>query len=358
MNFDRKKFFDGFRSRLDSTIEQKQVDGIEALLSCFEADTLELPQIAYAFATVFHETAGTMQPVEEAFYLGSKAAAYRKKLRYYPHYGRGYVQLTWESNYKNAAKRINALHPGITVNGKPFDLVEHPEQALTPLIAYLTLTLGLVEGWYSDNGKKLEDYISGDKRDYVGARHLVNKQDKAGLIAGYAASFEKTLTASIISAAGEQPAAGGGSSAASPDTPDPSGQQAGTTGIKPAIQPPSNGGTDGTGGTTSNGLTPEVIGQYVPKITTARRTLGLLGFGGIASTTWAAFNALPPWAVFMLGALTAVILTGLIVLVVRYKTQIIELAKTVAHINADPASNNVQLFGDERAFADYQTKLK
>lgn len=55
-------------------------------------------QIAYVLATVEWETAKTFKPVREAFWLSE---AWRKKnLRYYPFYGRGYVQLTWEKNYK------------------------------------------------------------------------------------------------------------------------------------------------------------------------------------------------------------------------------------------------------------------
>lgn len=55
-------------------------------------------QIAYVLATVEHETANTFKPVREAFWLNE---AWRSNnLWYYPYYGRGYVQLTHQSNYQ------------------------------------------------------------------------------------------------------------------------------------------------------------------------------------------------------------------------------------------------------------------
>ena len=52
---------------------------------------------AYVLATAYHETAHTMKPVREAFWLSEGWR--RDNLRYYPWYGRGYAQLTWRRNY-------------------------------------------------------------------------------------------------------------------------------------------------------------------------------------------------------------------------------------------------------------------
>ena len=61
---------------------------------------------AYGLATAWWETNKTMQPVREAYWLSE---AWRKpNLRYYPHYGRGYVQLTWKGDDKHPAYE---LHP-------------------------------------------------------------------------------------------------------------------------------------------------------------------------------------------------------------------------------------------------------
>lgn len=194
MRFDRKKFFDGFRDRLDSTIEQGQVDGLEFLLAGFENDDrwADIRHIAYALATIFHETAYSFQPVVEGYYLAKtdppdyggktkRVRDFQKKLRYYPFFGRGYVQLTWKENYAKAGKTLG------------LDLVNKPELALDPTTAFRILTEGLFRGWF---GGKLTTYINAKETDYVNARRCVNVLDKAGVIAGYARSFEKILRTS------------------------------------------------------------------------------------------------------------------------------------------------------------------
>jgi hypothetical protein len=185
VKIDRTSFFDGFRAQIDSTIEQQQVDGLNFLLDKMEADPFWkfIPQISYALATIYHETAGSFQPVEEGYYLAppqSRVKAFQKKLRYFPYFGRGYVQLTWEKNYEFAGKQLDV------------DLVDSPELALTPDVAYRVLTMGMHRGWFT--GKKLDDFIKGTMKDYVGARQIINGHDKAGLIAGYARNFEQILT--------------------------------------------------------------------------------------------------------------------------------------------------------------------
>jgi putative chitinase len=185
MPINRKQFFDGFRNRIDSTIEQEQVDGLEFLLGKMESDPfwVDPRQIAYCLATVFHETAGSFQPVEEGYYLGRGAKAFQKKLRYFPYFGRGYVQLTWKKNYQRADRAFGT------------NSVANPSLALDPIFAYKTLTYGMHQGWFTT--KKLTDYINETECDYVNARRIVNGTDKAGMIAGYARSFEKILKNSV-----------------------------------------------------------------------------------------------------------------------------------------------------------------
>ena len=186
--FNRKKFFDGFRDRIDSSIEQEQVDGLNYLLDQMEVDPFwkDLRHIAYALATTGHETAWSFQPVEEGYYLGSTARVvnFQKTLRYYPYFGRGYVQLTWKQNYQKAGETFGV------------DLVDSPELALEIDISYKVLTRGMHQGWFT--GKKLTDYISGSKCDYKGARKIINGTDKAAMIAGYAVQFEAILKASLM----------------------------------------------------------------------------------------------------------------------------------------------------------------
>src|SRR5512143_2758540 len=82
-------------------------------------------QIAYVLATVEWESAGTFQPVREGFWHENAEEWRRTHLtRYYPYYRRGYVQITWEDNYRHYGEKL-----GIDLVGNP-DLALDPEVAL------------------------------------------------------------------------------------------------------------------------------------------------------------------------------------------------------------------------------------
>lgn len=133
-------------------------------------------QLAYILATAYWETARTMKPVKEAYWLSED---WRKKnLRYYPWYGRGYVQLTWEENYKKAAKVL-----GVPVGDGSF--------ALKPGFAADILVVGSMEGWFT--GKKIPDYITLSKSDFQNARRVINGTDKASEIASLAREYDADL---------------------------------------------------------------------------------------------------------------------------------------------------------------------
>lgn len=143
-------------------------------------------QVSYILATIYHETATTFKPIEE--YGKGKGKPYGQFLdingsKYIgiPHlyYGRGFVQLTWLSNYVKAKKELGV------------DFVNKPELALDFNNAIKITNYGMVEGWFS--GKNLDNYINETKTDYVGARYIINGTDKAQLIATYAVAFEKSI---------------------------------------------------------------------------------------------------------------------------------------------------------------------
>lgn len=209
--YNRKTFFDGFKHELDPTLDQSQVDGISFLLGEFENDDpwTDTRHVAYALATIYHETAGSMQPVEEGYYLGSekKVKAFQRTLRYFPYFGRGYVQLTWAKNYEKAGKALD------------LDLVNKPQLALEPKNAFAILTLGMFQGWFT--GKKLADYINVDHTDYVNARRIINGTDRAGLIAGYARNFETLLKDSAASSSSKTEDLDGDNANSTSDTSDP-----------------------------------------------------------------------------------------------------------------------------------------
>src|SRR6266487_1559630 len=60
--------------------------------------------LAAMIATVAIESAHTFWPVREAFWLSE--AWRRANLRYYPYYGRGFIQTTWPGNYERVGSII------------------------------------------------------------------------------------------------------------------------------------------------------------------------------------------------------------------------------------------------------------
>ena len=133
-------------------------------------------QIAYVLATVDHETAHTFKPVREAYWLHDPDA-YLKAHHpdYYPYYGRGYVQLTWESNYRKYGQLV----------GK--DLVAKPDLALDPQVALFVLVHGFKTG--ASTGHKLADYVNAEKTDFLNARRCINGVDKQHEIADIARKY-------------------------------------------------------------------------------------------------------------------------------------------------------------------------
>ncbi|MEP7454312.1 carboxypeptidase [Phyllobacterium sp. SB3] len=130
-------------------------------------------QAAYVLGTAYWETAKTLKPVKEAYWLSE---TWRKNnLRYYPYYGRGYVQLTWDYNYEK------------------YGIKDEPDKALEPELAAYILVDGMKNGIFT--GKKLSDYITLQKSDFVGARPIVNGTDKAREIADLAKQYDADLKA-------------------------------------------------------------------------------------------------------------------------------------------------------------------
>lgn len=147
--------------------------------ACIDHGLKRIDQRAYPLATAYHETAYTMEPVREGFYLGNKAEEFRRKLRYFPYYGRGFVQLTWRQNYVTFARLLNC------------DLVKNPDLALDPKRAAWIMAYGFKHGSFT--GARLERYVNERKCDYVNARRCINGTDKAELIAGYAVAWSAFL---------------------------------------------------------------------------------------------------------------------------------------------------------------------
>lgn len=182
----RKHFFDEYRANLDPNLKlsQKEVDAIDEFLDHYENHESEFNKAewAYIFATVFHETAHTFLPLKEAYWLSE---SWRKRnLRYYPYYGRGYVQLTWESNYNLMSKVV----------GK--DLVNYPDLALNSIDSFKILIHGCKNGSFTGKALMIKEEFDQEKdlfNQFLKARNVINGRDKRYLIATYAMTFYKML---------------------------------------------------------------------------------------------------------------------------------------------------------------------
>lgn len=130
-------------------------------------------QIAYVLATVEWETARTFKPVREAFWLSED---WRKEnLLYFPFYGRGFVQITWEKNYKKYSDILE------------IDLVGMPDLAMNEIVALFILVHGFKIGAFT--GRKISDYINKFETNFVDARRCINGTDHAEDIAKSAEKY-------------------------------------------------------------------------------------------------------------------------------------------------------------------------
>lgn len=193
-------FYDHIRKTkmLGPVLTTEEVDGCSAITMACGKAAWPIAWTAYALATAYLETAGTMQPIKEyggptyftrrydikgarpdkARELGNLAPGDGAKFC-----GRGYVQLTGRNNYLKAGQKLGC------------DLVNKPDLALTPDVAADIMVQGMAAGWFT--GKKLADYLS-DKQpetavQFTKARRIINGTDRAEEIAGFAMEFQRAL---------------------------------------------------------------------------------------------------------------------------------------------------------------------
>ncbi|MCP8897035.1 hypothetical protein KYK29_19075 [Shinella daejeonensis] len=201
MAIDRKVFFDRVRERLfDGRLRQAQVDGLTAILDRWEAEmpTGDRRWLAYMLGTAHHETGRTMQAVRETFAASDERAIaildkafrdgrlafvrapyWRKDRDGRSWLGRGLVQLTHKANYQRMTQETG------------IDLVADPARAMELSVAVTVMFTGMTGGAFT--GRRLADYFSPGREDWINARRIVNGTERAALVAGYARAYHAAI---------------------------------------------------------------------------------------------------------------------------------------------------------------------
>jgi len=179
-----------------SALSKANLAGLDHLITFIIADpdVNDLRWSAYMLATTKHETNHTMLPIEE--YGKGQGKPYGKEITVTDkngkehkntYYGRGYVQLTWDENYKKLSKKLKMGE----------DLYIYPDKVLDEKIAYQVMSYGMRNGSFTS--RSLSKYISGGQCDYINARRIINGTDRAQKIADYAVTIEILLRLSRTS---------------------------------------------------------------------------------------------------------------------------------------------------------------
>ncbi|WP_113338879.1 hypothetical protein [Rhizobium cremeum] len=190
-------FYDRVRMALfNGRIQPPQAQGMEAILDHWEATSPGNDDrwLAYMLATAFHETARTMQPVREtlaptddrAIAILDRALArgqlpwvsnpyWRRDAQGKSWLGRGLVQLTHKTNYAKMSSLVGV------------DLVADPAQAMRMDVAIRIMFIGMERGTFT--GVRLDQVFNPNREDWVNARKIINRLDRALQIADYGRAF-------------------------------------------------------------------------------------------------------------------------------------------------------------------------
>lgn len=182
-------FYDAVRPIFGGQLTQDQVNGFEAIGEAWARFGTGNPfHLAYVLATPTHETGKTMQPLKEtgnakvpnppdSLVKARLTKAWKAgrlpwvKKDYWSDgwFGRGFVQLTHEENYRKLGLVIGV------------DLVSSPDKAMIPEVAAEVLVVGMVNGMFT--GKKLADYADGD---FLHMRQIINGMESAEKVEAFA----------------------------------------------------------------------------------------------------------------------------------------------------------------------------
>lgn len=173
---DRKIFFDCVRSYpSNGKLSKRQVLGMEVILNEWQQRELkDIRWLAYILATAYHETAFTMEPIDEYGQGQGREYGLPDLETGQVYYGRGFVQVTWKANYLRFSELLG------------IDLLNQPELALEQGVATSILFEGMIGGLFT--GKALRHYFR-EESDWYNARRIVNRLDRAEAIARYGRAF-------------------------------------------------------------------------------------------------------------------------------------------------------------------------
>lgn len=165
-------------------LSAEQQNSVKEIVRAFEQyGDGDQRKLAYMLATAWHES--RLRPIREIrAQQGSEVWYIQNKYWSSGYYGRGYVQITWEDNYRKMGNEIGV------------DLVNNPDAALIPRNAARIMVIGMMKGMFT--GRKLADYINTGGADYYNARRTVGAiivagKDTAALIQGYVAKMAERL---------------------------------------------------------------------------------------------------------------------------------------------------------------------
>lgn len=206
---DRAEFGNLYIIVFGKPLTSYQQEGYTAIFNAFDDFTKDCSdvtkyQLAYILATAMHEVGPSMKPLREGpwskiskgilisnqeavnhvtwmFQRGiiSENYASPNPETHQSYYGRGFVQLTHYSNYKKMGELL----------GK--DFVHNPDLVLELSTAAEVLVQGMFKGMFT--GSNLAKYINTQNKDYFNARRIVNRLDRAAIVADLAKKFEACI---------------------------------------------------------------------------------------------------------------------------------------------------------------------
>ena len=150
--------------KFDSKLAADQESNAKALMTACAELTTSVNQLAYVLSTAIGES--SIRPIKEIrAKAGTPLYDIQNKYWYTGYYGRGYVQITWDYNYKKFGQLLGV------------DLLGNPDLALRPDIAGKIACIGMKKGLFTGVG--LDKYFTATTSDWTNARRIINGVDKA-----------------------------------------------------------------------------------------------------------------------------------------------------------------------------------